>query len=471
VIALLGPFEAPADVGAGKPRALLARLALDREQVLRPAALVEALWGETPPPSAPKVLQAHVSALRKGLGRETIETRGGGYVLHAETDLHRFEQLAARARSHYDPAARVRLLREALSLWRGEPLGEIREPFAAPAALRLNDLRLEALTLRVDAELELGEGAGLVAELRGLVEREPLRERPRAQLMRALYRAGRQADALAVYRDGRARLVSELGIEPGPELQQLERAILRQEPALAAAAPPARGVVVCVGVAPVALLGVLDRELVVVELTADSDALARASRRLASLGVRAAAFTTADPVADTIRLAGEQAAELLVVRDAPRELVTGTPCDVALFNGVDGIPDGVVAVPFGGGREEWPALEVGAWLARAHGRVLRLVGTEAAAGRRDASRMLAAASLALQRFDGVRVETTLVPPGAAAIDGAVVVASLPAGGLDPTRRALLAKPFPVLLVHGGLRPGGLAPPETRTRFSWSLSGR
>jgi hypothetical protein len=126
----------------------------------------------------------------------------------------------------------------------------------------------------------------------------------------------------------------------------------------------------------------------------------------------------------------------------------------------------------GGAREEWPALELGAWLARAHGLRLRLLGVEAAAGRRDASRALAGASLALQRFAGISAETALVPPGATGVlgeDGAAIVASLPRGKLDATRRALLAADTPVLLVHGGLRPGGLAPDRTMTRFSWSLA--
>src|SRR5207253_4436613 len=115
------------------------------------------IWGPTPPPSAPKVLQAHVSALRKALGRTVIDTRGGGYALQADTDLRQFEDLAARGRSEADPATRSRLLRDALALWRGEPLAEIREPFAAPAVVRLNELRLEALSRRIDAELELGQ--------------------------------------------------------------------------------------------------------------------------------------------------------------------------------------------------------------------------------------------------------------------------------------------------------------------------
>jgi len=463
MIRILGPFEAPADVGEGKPRAVLARPALDCGSAVPAHELVEDIWGASPPPSAPKVLQAHVSGLRKALGRTAIETRGGGYALCTDTDLRRFEELAARARSEPDAGARARLLRDALALWRGEPLAEIREPFAAGAAARLSELRLEALSRRIDADLELGAGESLVPELHAVVQREPLRERPRAQLMRALYRAGRQAEALAVYRDGRTLLVSELGIEPGPELQELERAILHQDPTLAAHVEEPRDVVVCVGVAPVQLLGPLDRDLVLVELAAGLVDPPTAP------GARSAAFTTSDPVADTLRLAREQGAELLVVRDAPAELLDGAPCDVALSNGVDALGDGPIAVAFGGGREEWPAVELGAWLARAHGRALKLLGTEAGDDRRDASRALAGASLALQRFAGVTVLTALIPPGPAAITGAAVVCSLPRAELDTTRQALLAAPFPVLLVHGGLRPSGLAPAETRTRFRWSLA--
>jgi DNA-binding SARP family transcriptional activator len=464
---LLGPFEGPVDVPGGKPRALLARLLLDPGRVVAADALVEALWGESPPPSAPKVLQAHVSALRKALGPEAIETRAPGYALRGTTsDLARFEELTERARDQGDPAARAELLREALALWRGDPLAEFRrEPFAEGAAARLAELRLEALAQRIEADLQLGRHEALVGELSALVASEPLRERLREQLMLALYRSGRQADALHIYREGRATLVDELGIEPGPALQRLEQAILRQDAALAAPAalrPVRRGSIVCVGVAPLALLGPLDREVVLVEL-------ARAGKG----SVRTAAFTTSDPVADALRLATEQEAELLLVAVAADQLLAQAPCDVALSNGVGDVANGAVLVPFGGAREEWPALELGAWLARAHGLPLRLLGVEASDGRRDASRSLAAASLALQRFAGIAAETALVAPGARGVlseDGAAIVASLPRGELDATRRALLAADVPVLLVHGGLRPGGLAPDRTMTRFSWSLSG-
>jgi DNA-binding SARP family transcriptional activator len=450
---------------------------LDPGRVVAAEALVDSLW-ERPPPSAPKILQAHVSALRKALGAEVIETRAPGYALRGATsDLARFEELAEGARRERDPAARGQALRAALALWRGEPLAEFRrEPFAAAAAARLSELRLEALAQRVDAELELGAHEALVGELSTLVAAEPLRERLRAQLMLALYRSGRQADALQVYRDGRAQLVEQLGIEPGPELQGLERAILHHDTAVAA--PVARevarrGSVVCLGLAPLALLAPLGREVLVVELAADAAGLRDAYRRLARLGpgVRTAGFTTAEPVDDIVRLATEQAAELLVVESAPDALLAAAPCDVALTNAIETLKDGAVIVPFGGAPGEWPALELGAWVARAHGRPLRLLGVEAGGGRRDASRALAGASLALQRFAGITAETALVVPGPAGVlgaGGAVVVASLPRGELDATRRALLAADVPVLLVHGGLKPSGLAPDRTMTRFSWSL---
>ena len=186
-----------------------------------------------------------------------------------------------------------------------------------------------------------------------------------------------------------------------------------------------------------------------VELPTYASALAGASSRLERLrdgrpGVRTAVFTSTDPARDAVRLATEQGAELLLVANAPDALLAAAPCDVALTNARDELGDGPILVPFGGARSEWPALELAAWLARAHARRLRLLGVEASAERRDASRALAAASLALQRFASVDAETALVSPGAAGV--------------------------PVLLVHGGLRPGGLAPDRTMTRFSWSLSG-
>src|SRR5579884_2326628 len=477
---ILGPLEAPVELPGGKPRALLARLLLDAGRVVSVETLVEALWEEPIPPSAPTVLQAHVSALRKALGMDAIETRAPGYALRpVPTDLGRFEALVERARAEPDAARRVELLRAALALWRGEPLAEFRrEPFAPGAAARLGELRLDALARRIDAELELGEHERLVPELRDLVAAEPLREQPRRQLMLALYRAGRQADALAAYREGRRLLVEQLGIEPGPALQELERAILRQDRTLDGRQQrDARGPVVCSGRVPLALLAPLGRELVVVEMARSGAELPAAAVRLdrarsVDAAVRVAAFTSSEPVTDLARLANEQEAELLVVDLLDDELLALAPCDVAVAGGAGEAGDGDVLVPFGGAADEWRALELAAWLARAHGRPLRLLGVEAARGRRDASRLLAAASLALQRFAGIAAQTTLVEPGADAVlaePAFVIVASLPTAHLDATRRALLAGArVPVLLVHGGVRPGGLAPDRTLPRFSWSL---
>ncbi len=479
---LLGPFEGPVALPAGKPRAVLARLLLDAGRVVSTDTLIAALWDEPPPPSAPKVLQAHISALRKALGANSIQTRAPGYaILDATSDLARFEELTERARDEQDLTQRSRLLEEALALWRGEPLAEFkREPFARPAAARLAELRLDALTRRIDAELELGEHARLVRELATLVEEEPLREQPRRQLMTALYRSGRQADALAVYRTGRQLLVEQLGIEPGAALQELERAILRQDPNLARdTRPTPRGPIICIGATPLALLAPLSRELIVVELANDTLELTEAEARLDLLRaehpqIRTASFTSHDVAADIVRLATEQQTELLVVAEVSDALLANSPCDVALANSVDAIGEGPILVPFGGAKDEWPAVQLAAWLARAHALPLRLLGLEAKGDRRDASRMLAGASLALQRFSGITAETALVSGGATSVlaeGGAAIIAALPRAQLDPTRAALLHHAtVPVLLAHGGLRPGGLAPDRTLTRFSWSLAG-
>jgi len=239
---LLGPLEvsvegSSVELPRGKPRALLARLLLDAGHVVSVETLVESLWGDPAPPSAHKVLQVYVSQLRKAIGPERIVTRSPGYLLLAERDeydLGRFETLAEAARGTSDSVQRAQFLAEALALWRGPGLAEFRrEPFARPAARRLAELRLATLEQRIDAELELGRHERLVGELEALVEQEPLREQLRRQLMLALYRSGRQAEALACYRNGRRMLVDDLGIEPSPGLQDLERAILRHDAALA----------------------------------------------------------------------------------------------------------------------------------------------------------------------------------------------------------------------------------------------
>ncbi len=490
---LLGPLEPSEGVPGGKPRALLARLLLDAPRVVPVATLIDSIWVE-PPPSAHKVVQVYVSQLRKALGAGEIETRAPGYRLRAEPhehDLGEFERLVAAAAGERDAARRAQLLRDALGLWRGGALAEFAdEPFAEPAARRLEELHLNALEQRIDAELELGEHARAVPELEALVEQEPLREGPRRRLMLALYRNGRQAEALERYREGRALLVGELGLEPGPGLQELERAILRQDPALAAApgasADTSRGPVVALGAGLVPLLAPLcadGRELVVVEVARGSDALPRLASELDTLrlalagdgiDVRTACFTSAAPIDDLTRLAGEQSAELLVLESGLEGLPSDPPCDLAVAPRPDlrfagGAP---VSVPFGGAGDEWPALELAAWLSRAHGLPLRILGRDEREGRRDASRLLASASLALQRFAGTAAEPVLVPPGPNGIlsqQASLLVASLAPSDPGETRRALVERAtMPVLLVRGGLRPGGLAPDHTLTRFSWSL---
>jgi YVTN family beta-propeller protein len=236
-IRILGPIEVrengqPVPLGGPKQRAVLALLVLNANRVLSRDALIDQLWDGDPPPTAATALHGHVSALRKALGADVIVTRSPGYVLLAgpeQIDLSRFESLRGRGDLH-----------GALGLWRGEALEDVRlEPALSADAARLDDLRLSALEDRIDADLEDGVGADLVGELEGLVASHPLRERLWGQLMLALYRAGRQADALDAYRRARHRLIAELGIEPSQSVRELHQRILEQDPALDAPRPAA----------------------------------------------------------------------------------------------------------------------------------------------------------------------------------------------------------------------------------------
>jgi predicted ATPase/DNA-binding SARP family transcriptional activator len=241
---LLGPLSVsrdgePAAVGGQKRRALLAALLLAPNRVVSLDRLIDALWGEAPPDTARNTIQVYVSQLRKLLPDGMLETAPPGYrlVVDPETvDLFRFVRLCEEGRSRLaagDAAGAAETLRAALGLWRGAPLADLAlEPFVQGEIARLEELRLAALEDRIDADLDLGRHAQLVAELERLVVEQPLRERLRGQLMLALYRAGRQADALAVYQRARKALVDELGIEPGEQLRKLERAILAHDPSL-----------------------------------------------------------------------------------------------------------------------------------------------------------------------------------------------------------------------------------------------
>lgn len=247
LLGLLQVFEGgrAIDLPRGKERALLAVLLLHANEPVSTDRLVDALWGERPPGNATKTLQVYVSRLRKSVGGDRLTTTPAGYSLavgDGELDVDQFERLASEGRRALDgsDAARAeRLLSEALSLWRGPALAEFSfDEFAQPEARRLDQLRADAAADRIDARLERGRARAVIAELEQLVAENPLAERPRRQLMLALYRVGRQADALEVYRSTRALLADELALEPSSELQALERAILNHDPTLDAPASP-----------------------------------------------------------------------------------------------------------------------------------------------------------------------------------------------------------------------------------------
>jgi predicted ATPase/DNA-binding SARP family transcriptional activator len=237
VLGRLGVFDGEIDVTPTRPkaRALLALLLLRAGRLVSVDEAADALWGERPPPTARNAVQGHIATLRRVLGSGRVETSPGGYRLlldEDELDLHRFERLLTEAAGHH-PQERSERLAAALRLFRGSPLEEFRyESFAAVDAARIDELRVLALEERIDADLALGRHTELVAELEELIEREPLRERLRSQLMLALYRSGRQADALEAYQRARRTLGDELAIDPSVALRRLEQQMLNQDPAL-----------------------------------------------------------------------------------------------------------------------------------------------------------------------------------------------------------------------------------------------
>jgi DNA-binding SARP family transcriptional activator len=527
---ILGPLEVwdesgEVALGGRKPRALLAVLLLQPNEVVSADRLIDELWGEDSPERAAAALRVNVSRLRKALPQDLLTTRSPGYVVHVgpdELDLHRFERLVDEGRSLLArglAADASERLRDALSLWRGPALADFAyESFAQAANARLEEIKLAAIEVRIDADLALGRHDELVGELDALVGENPLRERLQMSLMTALYRSGRQAEALDAYKDARRVLVDELGIDPSPALQELERAILRQDAALGVETPAPTGareiaersilVAITYEQRADALLAVAEalvrhppRVMILARLVPDAAELRSASawleeRRSAldARGVvaRAASFTSTAPGEELARLATELDVDLLLV-DAPDELLAEgapdgqltavlaeTPCDVALLVSRDATPDGPVLVPFGGAEHDWAAVELGAWFAHAQQAPLRLAGAAAVPeqGRRDASRLLSHGALAVQRVLGISAEPLLTPAGdegmlEASRDAGLLVVGLSTRwhreGLGPARLRLAREATPpTLLVRRGLRPGGLAPPAALTRFTWSI---
>jgi DNA-binding SARP family transcriptional activator len=257
-VRILGPLEVrdserALSLGGPKQRAVLALLVLGVGEVLSTDRLIDEIWGERPPVKAAKALQMYVSRLRKQLPPGILLTEGRGYrltVSSEEIDAHRFERLfeeGRSARTQGDAERAAVLLQQALELWRGPALADFAyESFAQGEIARLGELRVAALEERIEADLARGRHSEAVGELEALIAAHPLRERLRGQLMLALYRSGRQAEALQAYQDARRALVEELGIEPSRALRELERAVLGQDPALAYAPPattPAAGAV------------------------------------------------------------------------------------------------------------------------------------------------------------------------------------------------------------------------------------
>jgi DNA-binding SARP family transcriptional activator/streptogramin lyase len=355
---ILGPFQAFDDSGrevalpTGRERALLAALVLRRDEVVSVDALVDALWGDAAPSTAVKAVQGYVSHLRRVLGSDgALVTHAPGYVLRVPAgavDAGRFESLAAEGwrTLEDDPEPALETFERALGLWRGPALGEFAfADFAQREIRRLEELRLETVEGRFEAMLQLGRHGAVVAELETRVAEHPLRERLRGQLMLALYRSGRQAEALDVYRDGRRLLADELGLEPGTELQRLERAILSQDPSLDA--PVARRAVTAERTATAPLRG----------------GSGRSRRRRIALGAVLVAVAAA---AATLGY--------LVVADEPSASVAATPPTLAV---IDPATNRVVAsIPVGSKPVAIATGEGGLWVGDARDGTITRVDPE-----------------------------------------------------------------------------------------------
>ena len=237
---ILGPLEVSdggtlIPLGGRRQRTVLAVLLVNANQTVSTDRLIDDVWGDGPPETARRSLQAYVSRLRGLVGDETVTAVAPGYMLRidpADCDWERFAEKVRQGRDtvNSDPQRAAGLLREALGMWRGGPFADLAdEACLQPAITRLKDQRLTAVEDRIEADLQSGRHGNLVGDLESLIDRYPLRERLRGQLMLALYRSGRQAEALRAYQQARSYLVEELGVEPSPDLQRLEERILDQD--------------------------------------------------------------------------------------------------------------------------------------------------------------------------------------------------------------------------------------------------
>ncbi|MFE0100413.1 BTAD domain-containing putative transcriptional regulator [Streptomyces sp. NPDC059009] len=415
---LLGPVEAwragrRLSLGGPKPRALLAALLLEPGRVVSADALIDALWGERPPDTARGLIQSYVSTLRRALSADAIETRPPGYVIHADhalVDRVAFERLAAEGRQAAaggDHPAAARLLGEALALWRGPALGGIGETLRAMAD-QLEEAREAALEERIAADLaQAGRETDLVAELTALVATHPTRERLRGQLMVALYRLDRQADALSVYMEGRAVLAEQLGIDPGPALRRLHEAILRADAGLLPAEEPGP--------------------------TADP---AQTTPVAALLPPALGDFTgRTEPLADVrAALTGTRDATPVVVVSGPGGVGKSALAVTAAHRVTDAYPDGQLYAELRGATDPVAPADV-------LGRLLRALGADPPEGdaeRRDLFRSLVAGRRILLVLDDAGSESQVRPllPGSPTC-GVLITARGRLAGLPCTHRAEL----------------------------------
>jgi hypothetical protein len=425
-----------------------------------------------------------------------------------------------------DAAQAADLLRRAAALWRGAPLPElVYEGDFSHHAERLAEMRLACSEDRIDADLALGRHARVIGELESLTRSYPLRERLHGQLMLALYRSGRQAEALEVFRSTRERLLDDLGIEPGQSLVELNRRILQQDASLgleaktpgldrhSEMATPRRSLLVVsqassdvddlVSVLAPLVSGDLERELILARIIEPAPGQDVSSRlqdlrrrlgdtrdRLAGEGVasRIAVFASGRPQVEVDRLADQEQAELVILDGTPMirdnltsfagAILEGVAADVALLVGQGPVRlDRHLTVPFSGTPHDWTALELAAWAARSARLGVRLVGAEQ--DDRDASSLLAGASLVVQRMVGIDAEPALVPRG---VDGLLAEAAQAAcvftglspdwqtAGLGEVRAALATRcEVPVVFTRRGTRPSAFAPASSATRFTWTLT--